>query len=82
MESTLTILSKVLKRSAYAIVFGFMGLIIGIWTADLIHKLILMNNVERVTTIYIALVIILFITIAAALFGFTKGEKLLEGSKS
>lgn len=75
-------LFEVLKRLAYAILFGFMGLIIGIWTADLIHKLILVNNVERVTTIYIALVIILFITIAAALFGFTKGEKLLEGSKS
>lgn len=79
MESTLTGLSKVLKRSAYAIVFGFMGLIIGIWTADLIHKLILMNNVERVTTIYISVVIIISIIIVTAMIGFTKGEKLLEG---
>lgn len=67
------------KRLAYGIVFGFMGLIIGIWTADLIHKLILMNNVERVTTTYISLIIIILIIIAAGLFGFTKGEKLMEG---
>lgn len=82
MEPATTILSKVLKRSAYAIVFGFMGLIIGIWTADLIHKLILMNKVERVTTIYVSLVIIIFVIIAAELFGFTKGEKFLEENKS
>lgn len=82
MEPATTRLSKVFKRLVYAIVFGFMGLIVGIWTADLIHKLILMNNVERVTTIYISLVIIIFVIIAAALFGFTKGEILLEENKS
>ncbi len=71
-------ISEVFKRLEYSIVFGFMGLIIGIWTADLIHKLILMNNVERVTTRYISLIIIILIIIAAGLFGFTKGEKLME----
>ncbi len=71
-------ISEVSKRSIYGIVFGFMGLIIGIWTADLIHKLILMNNVERVTTRYISLIIIILIIISAGLFGFTKGEKLME----
>lgn len=71
-------ISEVLKRLTYSIVFGFMGLIIGIWTADLIHKLILMNNVERVTTRYISLIIIIFIIVTAGLFGFVKGEKLME----
>ncbi|MCX9010953.1 MAG: hypothetical protein OIN66_07515 [Candidatus Methanoperedens sp.] len=71
-------ISEVSKRLAYGIVFGFMGLIIGIWTADLIHKLILMNNVERMITTYISLIIIILIIISASLFGFTKGEKLME----
>jgi len=71
-------LSEILKNIGYAIVFGFMGLITGIWTADLFHKLILMKNVDRVTTIYISLAIIILFIVSASVLGFTKGKKLLE----
>lgn len=71
-------LSEMLKKLGYAVVFGFIGLIAGIWTADLIHKLILMNNIERVTTTYISLIIIIAVTIAASVLGFSKGKNLLE----
>ncbi|MCZ7357939.1 MAG: hypothetical protein O8C66_15835 [Candidatus Methanoperedens sp.] len=70
-------ISELLKNSAYAIVFGFMGLIIGIWSADLLFNLIL-KNLDRVTTIYISLIIIILISAGAFLLGFTKGKNLLE----
>ncbi len=71
------IISDIIKNSGYAAVFGFMGLIVGIWTADLLYRLIL-HNMERATTSSIALIIIVLIIVAASVFGFTKGKKLLE----
>ncbi len=70
-------ISDIIKNSGYAAVFGFMGLIVGIWTADLLYRLIL-HNMERTTTSSIALIIILVIIATASVFGFTKGKKLLE----
>ncbi len=70
-------LSEIPKNIVYAVVFGLMGLIVGIWTADLLYSLIL-KNVERVTTIYISLILIILITVSASILGFTKGKKLLE----
>jgi uncharacterized protein YacL len=70
-------LSDILKNTVYAIVFGFMGLIIGIWTADLISNIILKNS-DRVTTIYISVGLIVLIIISASILGFTKGKNLLE----
>ena len=70
-------LSDLLKNIGYAIVFGFMGLITGIWTADLLYSLIL-KNIDRVTTIYISLAIIILFIVSASVLGFTKGKKLLE----
>jgi uncharacterized protein YacL len=70
-------LSEILKNIGYAVVFGFMGLIIGIWTADLLYSLIL-KNIDRVTTIYISVIIIVLIAVSASLLGFTKGKNLLE----
>jgi len=70
-------LSETLKSAAYAILFGFVGLIIGIWTADLLYALFL-KNLERMTTRYISLVIIILATASASLLGFIKGRKLLE----
>ncbi len=68
---------ETLKKSMYAILFGFMGLIIGIWTADLLYNLVL-KGLERVTTSHISIIIILLITIASLVLGFTKGKSLLE----
>jgi uncharacterized protein YacL len=70
-------ISELLKKSGYAIVFGFMGLIIGIWTADLLYTLGL-KNMERMTTIYVSLFIILLIIAASSFLGFTRGKDLLE----
>lgn len=70
-------ISELLKKSGYAIVFGFMGLIIGIWTADLLYTLGL-KNMERMTTIYVSLFIILLIIAASSFVGFTRGKDLLE----
>jgi len=70
-------ISDIIKNSGYAAVFGFMGLIVGIWTADLLYRLIL-HNMERTITSSISLIIIVLIIIAASVFGFAKGKKLLE----
>ncbi|MDD5473228.1 MAG: hypothetical protein PHU34_03660 [Candidatus Methanoperedens sp.] len=70
-------LSDLLKNTGYAIVFGFMGIIIGIWTADVLYMIIL-KNLERLTTTYISLIIIILIIVSASLLGFVKGKKLLE----
>ncbi len=70
-------ISDIIKNSGYAVVFGFMGLIVGIWIADLLYRLIL-HNMERTTTSSIALIIILVIIAIALVFGFTKGKKLLQ----
>lgn len=67
----------IIKNTGYAAVFGFMGLIAGIWTADLIFSFIL-HDVERTTTSTISLVIIVLMIIAASVLGFTKGRVLLE----
>jgi len=69
-------LSEMLKNTAYAIMFGFFGLIIGIWIADLLSNLIF-KNLERVTTIYISVVIVVLVIVSASILGFTKGKKLL-----
>lgn len=69
--------SELLRDIGYAVLFGFIGLIIGIWTADLLYSLIL-KNAERVTTTYISLVIIILIAAFASVFGFTRGRRLLE----
>ncbi len=71
-------ITDILKNSGYAAVFGSLGLILGIWTADLLYRLIL-HNAERTTASSIALIIIVLIIAAASVFGFTKGRKLLEG---
>jgi uncharacterized protein YacL len=71
------IISDIIKNSGYALVFGFMGLIVGIWTADLLYSLIL-HNMERTITSSIALIIIVLIIAAASVFGFTKGKEFLE----
>ncbi len=71
-------ISDILKNSGYAAVFGFIGLIVGIWTADLLYGLIL-HNVERTITATISMIIISLIIIAALALGFTKGKELLEG---
>ncbi|MFA4934950.1 MAG: hypothetical protein WC568_03845 [Candidatus Methanoperedens sp.] len=70
-------LSEIPKNIVYAIVFGFMGLIIGIWTADVLYMIIL-KNLERLTTTYISLIIIILIIVSASLLGFVKGKDLLE----
>ncbi|MCZ7381008.1 MAG: hypothetical protein O8C64_05495 [Candidatus Methanoperedens sp.] len=70
-------LPEMLKNTAYAIIFGFFGLIIGIWIADLLSNLIF-KNLERVTTIYISLVIIVLVIVSSFILGFTKGKNLLE----
>ena len=70
-------ISEMLKNTAYAIIFGFFGLIIGIWIADLLSNLIF-KNLERVTTIYISVVIVLLVIVSASILGFTKGKNLLE----
>lgn len=66
-------ISNLFKNSGYAAVFGFMGLIVGIWTADLLNKIIL-HNAGRP----IALIIIVLIIVASSVLGFTKGKELLE----
>ena len=66
-------ISELLKKLGYAMVFGFIGLIIGIWTADLLYSLGL-KNLERVTTIYVSFVIILLMIAASSILGFTKGR--------
>lgn len=70
-------ISELPKKSAYAVIFGFMGLIIGIWTADLLYVLVL-KGLERVTTVYISMTIIIVVVAAASLLGFTRGKSLLE----
>ncbi len=71
--------SDALKNLAYAIVFGFFGLIIGIWIADLLYKIVL-SNADRMTTVYVSVIIVLLVIAAASVFGFAKGKKLLESS--
>lgn len=70
-------LSELPKNLGYAVVFGFMGLIVGIWASDVLYMLIL-KNLERVTTIYISVIFILLIAFSASFVGFTKGKSLLE----
>jgi len=70
-------LSEIPKNIVYAIVFGFMGLIIGIWVSDLLYSIIL-NSIDRVTTIYISVGLIVLVIISASILGFTKGRNLLE----
>jgi uncharacterized protein YacL len=70
-------LSDILKNAVYAIVFGFMGLIIGIWTAHLLYSIVL-KNIDRVTTIYLSVGIIVLISVSASILGFTKGKNFLE----
>jgi len=62
-------ISNVFKNSGYAAIFGFMGLIAGIWIADRLYGL---------TTTSISLIIILLIIVASAVLGFIKGKELLE----
>ncbi len=62
-------ISNIFKNSGYAAIFGFMGLIAGIWIADRLYGL---------TTTSISLIIILLIIVASAVLGFTKGKELLE----
>ncbi len=70
-------ISNLFKNLGYVAVFGFMGLIVGIWTADLLHKLIL-HNAERTTASNVSLIIIILILVASSVLGFTKGKELLE----
>ena len=70
-------LSDFLKNTVYAIVFGFMGLIIGIWTSDVLYMAIF-KNIDRVTTIYISVGLIVLIILSTSILGFVKGKSLLE----
>jgi len=70
-------LSDILKSAVYAVVFGFMGILIGIWTADLLYSVVL-KNIDRVTTIYLSFGIVVLIAVCASILGFTKGKNLLE----
>ncbi|MFZ3168305.1 MAG: hypothetical protein WA130_11870 [Candidatus Methanoperedens sp.] len=70
-------LSDFLKNTVYAIVFGFMGLIIGIWISDVLY-MVLLKNIDRVTTIYISVGMIVLIILSASVLGFAKGKNLLE----
>ena len=70
-------LSNFLKNTVYAIVFGFMGLIIGIWTSDVLY-MVIFKNIDRVTTIYISVGLIVLIIISASFLGFAKGKSLLD----
>ncbi len=70
-------LSEIPKNIVYAIVFGFMGLIIGIWIADVLYMLTL-KNLERLTASQVSLIIIILIIVSSSLLGFIKGRKLLE----
>ncbi|HEX7628676.1 MAG TPA: hypothetical protein VF354_07140 [Candidatus Methanoperedens sp.] len=70
-------LSDFFKNTVCAIVFGFMGLIIGIWTSDVLY-MIMLKNIDRVTTIYISVGLIILIILSASIVGFTKGKNLLE----
>lgn len=70
-------LSELPKNTVYAIVFGFMGLIIGIWIADVLYMLTL-KNLERLTASQVSLIIIILIIVSSSLLGFIKGRKLLE----
>ncbi len=70
-------LSEVLKRASYTVLFGLMGLIIGIWLADLLYSLIL-KDISRITTTYISLIIIILFIVFASVLGFIKGKSLLE----
>ncbi|VVB55304.1 Uncharacterised protein [uncultured archaeon] len=70
-------LSDFLKNTVYAIVFGFMGLIIGIWISDVLY-MVLLKNIDRMTTIYISVGLIVLIILSASVLGFAKGKNLLE----
>ncbi len=70
-------ITDILKNLVYSVVFGFMGIIAGIWTADLLYSLIL-HNAERTTASNISLIIIVLVIISASVLGFTKGKVLLE----
>lgn len=69
----------VFKALVYAILFGFIGMVGGIWFADLLYVLFL-KHIDRVTTIYISLIIIVLIIVGGAIIGFTKGKDLLESN--
>ncbi len=69
--------SEILKSASYAVLFGLMGLIIGIWFADLLYSLIL-KDIARLTTTYISLIIIVLFIVSASILGFTRGKNLLE----
>ncbi|SNQ62506.1 hypothetical protein [Candidatus Methanoperedens nitratireducens] len=73
--------SELLKNLGYAIIFGFFGLIIGIWIADILYSLAL-KGMEQATTRGISLVLIILIALAASLLGFIKGKSLLESSQA
>ncbi len=69
--------SELVKSASYAVLFGLMGLIIGIWFADLLYSLVL-KDIARLTSTYISLIIIVLFIATASVLGFTKGKSLLE----
>ncbi len=73
-------ITDIFRNMGYSVVFGFTGLIIGIWTADLLYRLIL-YNAERTTASSISLIIIVLTMIFALVFGFIKGRVLLENQQ-
>ncbi len=68
---------EVLKNLVYALVFGFIGVILGIWTADNLSTLLLKNSEPAFTRTF-SLIIIVLIIAAGSFIGFTKGKTLLE----
>ncbi len=69
--------AEIPKKLVYAIVFGFIGVIIGIWIADNLSSLLLKNSEPAFTRTF-SLVIIFLIIAATSFIGFTKGKTLLE----
>ena len=74
-------ISDLIKNSIYAIIFGFFGLIIGIWLADLLYSLAL-KGMDHATTRNISLVLIILIALVASFLGFIKGKNLLESPQA
>ena len=71
-------IAELLKNLAYAVVFAlFIGLIIGIWSSDLLYRLVL-KSMEPSTARYVSVAIISLFMVAAFAVGFTRGRSLLE----
>jgi len=71
------VIEDILNATAHAILFGLIGLIAGIWSANLIYILFL-KNMDNVTTTHISLIVILLMIVSGGIIGFIKGKDLLN----